>query len=138
MVVAAPKHPEIWSRVGARIAHLRALSDVTQAQLAAASKLGQSDLSRIERGAQALRFDQAYAIARVLGVSLDALVTGEVGRVDPYANRRDMMSTRWFAALPDPVKRAVAEQIRTGGDLSFVDWVLEAERLRRDHARGDL
>jgi transcriptional regulator with XRE-family HTH domain len=62
--------------VGRRVRQLRLRRGMTQAQLAEATGLPQSQISQIESGARlgsAIQLKAARAIAFALGVSLDAL-----------------------------------------------------------------
>lgn len=62
--------------VGKRVRDLRKLRGLTQAQLAEATGLPQSQISQIESGARrgiTIQLDAARSIAFALGVSLDAL-----------------------------------------------------------------
>lgn len=58
-------------RIGARIAELRRERGMSQAQLAEAAGLRQSNVSRIEAGKYATTLDLLTTIADALGVKVD-------------------------------------------------------------------
>lgn len=64
--------------VGERIKRRRAELDWTQEQLAKESGLSKGFLSDLEAGKRSVGADSLLAIANVLGVSMDYLMTGEV------------------------------------------------------------
>ena len=60
-------------RIGARIAELRREQDMSQAQLAEAAGLRQSNVSRIEAGKYATTLDILTNIAQALGCKVDII-----------------------------------------------------------------
>lgn len=62
--------------IGARVRTLRDEQGLTQAKLAAAMGLTQSNVSAMERGDRGLTIHQAVKLARILHVTVDELLTG--------------------------------------------------------------
>jgi transcriptional regulator with XRE-family HTH domain len=62
--------------IGARVRALRDERGLTQAKLAAALGLTQSNVSAMERGDRGLTIHQAVKLARILHVTVDELLTG--------------------------------------------------------------
>src|SRR5256885_1241324 len=62
--------------IGARARSLREERGLTQAKLAAALGLTQSNVSAMERGDRGLTIHQAVKLAKVLHISVDELLTG--------------------------------------------------------------
>lgn len=60
-------------RIGARIAEFRREQDMSQAQLAEAAGLRQSNVSRIEAGKYATTLDILTNIAQALGCKVDII-----------------------------------------------------------------
>ncbi|MFN6976718.1 MAG: helix-turn-helix domain-containing protein [Gemmobacter sp.] len=80
------------SAMGRRLRSLRQARDLTLHQVAEASGVSVSTLSRVERGLMALAYDRFMALARALGVDMAALFADggecfESGRI--YHSRRD-------------------------------------------------
>lgn len=59
---------------GRRIREMRLLRNLTQAQLSTLSGIDQSDLSKLERGLRKGNLNNAIALARALGTSIDYLI----------------------------------------------------------------
>jgi len=64
------------AEIGARVRWLRTKRGLTQAKLAAALRLTQSNVSAMERGDRGLTIHQAVRLARILHVTVDELLTG--------------------------------------------------------------
>ncbi|MFM2152261.1 MAG: hypothetical protein RL199_696 [Pseudomonadota bacterium] len=64
------------TRVAQSIRQARESAGLTQARLAEAAGIAEQSLSRVERGAYEPALSTVWAIAHVLGVSLDELVDG--------------------------------------------------------------
>lgn len=60
-------------RIGQRIAALRSVAGMTQAQLADKAGMQRSHLSRIEAGSLAVTLESIEAIARALGMTVDLI-----------------------------------------------------------------
>jgi transcriptional regulator with XRE-family HTH domain len=71
-------------KLGARVLQRRRAAGFTQQQLAAASGIGQADISRIERGQSNPTAETLQALAGPLGVTLDL-----VAYVPAHAEERD-------------------------------------------------
>lgn len=72
--------------IGARVRALRDERGLTQAKLADALGLTQSNVSAMERGDRGLTIHQAVKLARILHVTVDELLTG--ARPGPATNGR--------------------------------------------------
>jgi transcriptional regulator with XRE-family HTH domain len=83
--------------IGARVRVLRDERGLTQAKLAAALGLTQSNVSAMERGDRGLTIHQAVKLARILHVTVDQLLTGE--RSGPAANGRRGYDRRFLRRL---------------------------------------
>lgn len=75
------------SRIGERVRGLRAEGGLTQANLAVALGLTQSNVSAMERGERGMTIHQAVKLARILNTTVDELLTG--ARVEPTTAGRD-------------------------------------------------
>ena len=60
-------------RIGQRIAALRSVAGLTQAQLADKAGMQRSHLSRIEAGSLAVTLESIEAIAQALGMTVDLI-----------------------------------------------------------------
>ena len=60
-------------RIGQRIAALRSVAGMTQAQLADKAGLQRSHISRIEAGSLAVTLESIEAIAQALGMTVDLI-----------------------------------------------------------------
>jgi transcriptional regulator with XRE-family HTH domain len=91
------------ARVAQSIRHAREAAGLTQARLAEAAGIAEQSLSRLERGAYEPALSTVWAIAHVLGVSLDELVDGPAQpkrHADDDLHARVMMATDRFGDLP--------------------------------------
>ena len=80
--------------IGARVRSLRDERGLTQAKLALAMGLTQSNVSAMERGDRGLTIHQAVKLAKVLHVTVDKLLTG--ARPAPSTNSRRRPYDRRF------------------------------------------
>jgi len=83
--------------IGARVRALRDERGLTQAKLAAAMGLTQSNVSAMERGDRGLTIHQAVKLAHILHVTIDELLTG--ARPGPGANGRRRYDRRFIRRL---------------------------------------
>lgn len=66
--------------VGERVRRAREKAGLTQVELSERSGVTQATISRIENGERGVSFENAVAIARVCGCSLDALAGNRASR----------------------------------------------------------
>jgi len=85
------------AEIGARVRALRDERGLTQAKLAAALGLTQSNVSAMERGDRGLTIHQAVKLGRILHVTVDQLLTG--GRPGPATNGRRRYDRRFLRRL---------------------------------------
>jgi transcriptional regulator with XRE-family HTH domain len=83
--------------IGARVRSLRDERGLTQAKLAAALGLTQSNVSAMERGDRGLTIHQAVKLAKILHVTVDELLTG--ARPEQPANGRRRYDSRLLRRL---------------------------------------
>jgi transcriptional regulator with XRE-family HTH domain len=74
--------------LGARMRSLREARGLTQAKLATALGLTQSNVSAMERGDRGLTIYQAVKVAKIFHVTVDELLTGVRARPSPPDHRR--------------------------------------------------
>jgi transcriptional regulator with XRE-family HTH domain len=119
-----PKYPE-FSKVeaGRRIRSIRTRRGITQAELAGALGIPQSNVSQMERGVRGLTVHQAVKLARALDVSTDEIL---LDRQPSRALRAKGASNLpdWLADLDRLPKRA------RYAVLALIDVLLEQEKQR--------
>jgi transcriptional regulator with XRE-family HTH domain len=67
------RHRQFDWHVGINIRYLRLIKEVEQQELAKLADMDVSQLSRVETGQRSLKFKEAIAIAKVLGVKPERL-----------------------------------------------------------------
>lgn len=103
--------------IGGRIAKLRRSKKWTQRQLAEKVGIRSASMSKYERGTYTLRADALVSIARVLGTSIDFLLTGR------EAEGAEDTRLRARIALIEELPRELRDQV-----VNFLDAVLQAHR----------
>src|SRR5262245_49825806 len=77
------------TKIGERLRMLREEQGLTQAKLAAAIRLTQSNVSAMERGDRGLTIHQAVKLAQILHITVDELLTGSTPRPRRTGPRHD-------------------------------------------------
>lgn len=103
--------------IGDRIARLRRSKKWTQRQLAEKAGIRSASMSKYERGAYSLRADALVSIARVLGISIDFLLTGREAEIAQDTRLRARI------ALVEELPRELRDHV-----VNFLDAVLQAHR----------
>jgi transcriptional regulator with XRE-family HTH domain len=95
--------------MGARIAEFRKASSITQAQLAEAMDVSQQTVASWEVGRRGVPVSMVPTLARVLGVSVEALIgeTPRPGKRGPTPKLQQQLER--LSALPKPKQRAVMQ-----------------------------
>lgn len=98
-----------FKAMGARIAELRKASSITQAQLAETMDVSQQTVASWEVGRRGVPVSVVPALARALGVSVEALIgeTPQPGKRGPTPKLQQQLER--LASLPKPKQRAVME-----------------------------
>ena len=73
--------------LGEKVRKERKLAGLTQEQLAERCHVSTKHIANIEKGSMNPSYEILLAIARVLPVSLDALITPGMGKTNPKANQ---------------------------------------------------
>lgn len=111
-----PKDSKLSKKdIGARVRSLRDARDMTQARLAQALGLTQSNVSAMERGDRGVTIHQAVKLAKILGVTVDELLTGtRVGvpkDARPRYDKRFWRRLQQMEKLPKGDKQALVKTI---------------------------
>jgi transcriptional regulator with XRE-family HTH domain len=98
-----------FKAMGARIAELRKASSITQTQLAETMDVSQQTVASWEVGRRGVPVSMVPALARALGVSVEALIgeTPQPGKRGPTPKLQQQLER--LSALPKPKQRAVME-----------------------------
>lgn len=97
----------ILTKLGRRLKALRAVADLTQAELADAIGMGSDGISQIERGVNFTSMTHAEAIARALKVPLHELFRIDPGEEFPPEMKRLI---ELLADQPPEIRRAIVAQ----------------------------
>jgi len=111
-----PKDSKLSKReIGARVRALREEHDLTQAKLANALGLTQSNVSAMERGDRGVTVHQAAKLAKILQVTVDELLLGEKpsvgGNGHKRRDRRFWRRMQGIEMLAETDKRALLKTI---------------------------
>ena len=111
-----PKDSKLSKKdIGARVRSLRDARNLTQATLAQALGLTQSNVSAMERGDRGVTIHQAVKLAKILGVTVDELLTGSRGDgpkgARPRYDKRFWRRLQQIETLPKGDKQALVKTI---------------------------
>lgn len=92
--------------LGEKVRKERKLAGLTQEQLAERCHVSTKHIANIEKGSMNPSYEILLAIARVLPVSLDALITPGMGKTEIEFNRI-------YLSCPEAVRETLMDSIRT-------------------------
>ena len=94
---------------GKRLKELRKAKKITQEQLAERCHVSTKHIANIEKGSMNPSYEILLAIARVLPVSLDALITPGMGKTEIELKEFN----RIYLSCPEAVRETLMDSIRT-------------------------